>query len=335
MIAGYNGGPNACRESDSCPGQKWYECTLNPKYQETRNYVAKVMGSVQTCQNLQLVNYLQAEQEENKDDFQDSVQQMDVKYGENVILGKYAVVVTDKSRKPFVDPFAPAGTGTGDVEVSYEVKVGLVESGYGGTAFIEIARETFDKPLPDSWYEFSRFPFVSFRFGKYSPDSLKMEFITWKKSIVNVGPLMQNVMEAEGGGTGRKLTPVWSLEKGVYPIIWAYYTGGTVTLFNDVMQPFCNIPWGADTVYGYCDDRNVYPIQVTNIKTVTRALAGEPLYAEIQVKHDPNLQNSCCGACTGCSILECAICEKCRISQTLNDEWLRSYSWSGKCEKSS
>jgi soluble lytic murein transglycosylase-like protein len=45
VIASYNGGPRANKESSSCPGKTWWECEANYRYQETRNYVQKVLDN--------------------------------------------------------------------------------------------------------------------------------------------------------------------------------------------------------------------------------------------------------------------------------------------------
>lgn len=47
VIAAYNGGPGSNCSSRDCRGQTWWECTKNPGYQETRNYVAAVEAMVQ------------------------------------------------------------------------------------------------------------------------------------------------------------------------------------------------------------------------------------------------------------------------------------------------
>ncbi len=46
-IAAYNGGPGANKVSTSCPGQTYWQCTLNKGYAETRNYVTKVQTNQQ------------------------------------------------------------------------------------------------------------------------------------------------------------------------------------------------------------------------------------------------------------------------------------------------
>jgi len=45
IIASYNSGPKANQASSYCPGQTWWQCTTNYRYQETRNYVNKVQGN--------------------------------------------------------------------------------------------------------------------------------------------------------------------------------------------------------------------------------------------------------------------------------------------------
>lgn len=45
VIAAYNGGQGANCSSVTCPGQTWWECTGNPGYAETRNYVQKVLSA--------------------------------------------------------------------------------------------------------------------------------------------------------------------------------------------------------------------------------------------------------------------------------------------------
>jgi len=43
--AAYNGGPRANNSSSTCPGQRYWQCSSNRGYQETRNYVPRVCGS--------------------------------------------------------------------------------------------------------------------------------------------------------------------------------------------------------------------------------------------------------------------------------------------------
>ena len=53
IIAAYNGGPKANKESLSCltPSQTYWQCTVNKGYAETRNYVAKVLANQQKIIN--------------------------------------------------------------------------------------------------------------------------------------------------------------------------------------------------------------------------------------------------------------------------------------------
>jgi len=45
IAAGYNGGAGANRSSNTCQGMTVWQCTSNPGYAETRNYVPKVLGT--------------------------------------------------------------------------------------------------------------------------------------------------------------------------------------------------------------------------------------------------------------------------------------------------
>jgi hypothetical protein len=51
VIASYNGGPGANKESTTCPGQTWWECEKNAGYAETRNYVNKVLNNYNKLQS--------------------------------------------------------------------------------------------------------------------------------------------------------------------------------------------------------------------------------------------------------------------------------------------
>lgn len=51
IIASYNGGPKSNKESKTCPGQTWWQCTANSGYQETRNYVDKVQSNYEKLQS--------------------------------------------------------------------------------------------------------------------------------------------------------------------------------------------------------------------------------------------------------------------------------------------
>lgn len=50
-LAYYNGGPSALKSSVTCPGQRWWECTANPGYAETRKYVSRITGGAATITN--------------------------------------------------------------------------------------------------------------------------------------------------------------------------------------------------------------------------------------------------------------------------------------------
>lgn len=50
-LAYYNGGPGALRDSRTCPGQTYWECTANEGYAETRNYVTNILGIAEGVQN--------------------------------------------------------------------------------------------------------------------------------------------------------------------------------------------------------------------------------------------------------------------------------------------
>ncbi len=45
IAAGYNGGPKANRASTTCPGQTWWQCVPNWRYEETRKYVQKIQSN--------------------------------------------------------------------------------------------------------------------------------------------------------------------------------------------------------------------------------------------------------------------------------------------------
>lgn len=52
ITASYNGGPGCNKASENCPGQTWWECQQNPKYQQTRNYVNKIKANYDQLGNL-------------------------------------------------------------------------------------------------------------------------------------------------------------------------------------------------------------------------------------------------------------------------------------------
>ena len=46
VIAGYNGGAGANKNSVTCPGQTYWACAANEGYAETRNYVPNVINAL-------------------------------------------------------------------------------------------------------------------------------------------------------------------------------------------------------------------------------------------------------------------------------------------------
>jgi hypothetical protein len=51
VIAAYNGGPGANKESKDCPGKTWWQCEANSGYKETRGYVKRVMANKQKLES--------------------------------------------------------------------------------------------------------------------------------------------------------------------------------------------------------------------------------------------------------------------------------------------
>ncbi len=51
VIAAYNGGPGANKESKDCPGKTWWQCEANSGYKETRGYVKRVIANKQKLES--------------------------------------------------------------------------------------------------------------------------------------------------------------------------------------------------------------------------------------------------------------------------------------------
>ena len=51
IVAAYNGGPGANKESNDCPGKTWWQCETNKGYAETRGYVKRVLANKQKLES--------------------------------------------------------------------------------------------------------------------------------------------------------------------------------------------------------------------------------------------------------------------------------------------